>query len=321
MPVWALIVIDILVTGAGLCVFALFHHVLPSRLEPEAPRRTAAVALATPAPTAVPGTAIPAAPTPSPTPGPTATPSPFTQGRTVSTDTEYKSEHVAATLSTVDDGRVIYYVTDIRISDIACFQSAFARGTYGRAIRERALDMAENNKAICALNGDYYGSDSKSGVVIRNGVLYRSNADADVLVLYKDGTMRTFTEDAFDADLEMANGAYQAWCFGPSLLDESGAAKDGFTGRIAGYNPRSAIGYYEPGHYCFVAVDGRSKDSKGLTLDQLAKLMESLGCKLAYNLDGGQSSALVFGDSLVNSPSNGGRLVTDILYIAEPAAG
>ena len=49
--------------------------------------------------------------------------------------------------------------------------------------------------------------------------------------------------------------------------------------------------------------------------------MESLGCKLAYNLDGGQSSALVFGDSLVNSPSNGGRPITDILFIAEPALG
>ena len=33
------------------------------------------------------------------------------------------------------------------------------------------------------------------------------------------------------------------------------------------------IGYYEPGHYCFVAVDGRSDKSKGLTMAQLSELM------------------------------------------------
>ena len=63
------------------------------------------------------------------------------------------------------------------------------------------------------------------------------------------------------------------------------------TARVQGLNPRSAVGYYEPGHYCFVVIDGRQPGySKGATLMQLAQLFESLGCKEAYNLDGGKSA-------------------------------
>ena len=73
---------------------------------------------------------------------------------------------------------------------------------------------------------------------------------------------------------------WQAWQFGPSLLTEGGRARTSFPNTsISPGNPRSCIGYYEPGHYCFVLVDGRQKASRGLSLKELAVLMESLGCK------------------------------------------
>lgn len=57
----------------------------------------------------------------------------------------------------------------------------------------------------------------------------------------------------------------------------------------------------------------------GCTLDELSKLFESLGCSVAYNLDGGQSSVMVWdgGSVTVNMPAGGGRAVGDIIYISK----
>ena len=126
--------------------------------------------------------------------------------------------------------------------------------------------------------------------------------------------------DGFDLEAESAKGILDVWSFGPALLDGEGKSISGFTDTVAGANPRSSIGYYEPGHYCFVAVDGRDAEgSYGYTLDELSMLFEDLGCEVAYNLEGGQSSAMVWdgGSVTVNMPAGGGRPVGNIIYIAK----
>lgn len=240
----------------------------------------------------------------------------FTDGEVIKTDTSYKSENVNVTLTKVEESGVTYYIQDIYIKSILNLKSAFAKDTYGKAITDSVLDMAVENDAVAAINGDYYGVES-SGVVIRNGVLYRDQANADVLVLYTTGVMKAFSADEFDADVEMQNGAYQAWNFGPVLV-EDGTAMTSFSSRISAANPRTAIGYVEPGHYIFITVDGRQAGySSGMTLKELASAMEELGCQVAYNLDGGQTSTMTFGDEIANQPYKGGRLTSDIIYIRD----
>lgn len=241
----------------------------------------------------------------------------FTAGDVISTATSYVSANVNVTLSEVQQDGVTYYVQDIYIRNITNLRTAFAQNTYGKSIVDWPLNMAVQNDAIAAINGDYYGTGA-IGTVIRNGKLYSSRVDGDVLVLYYDGTMEVIAQSAFDADAVMAAGAYQAWSFGPSLLDANGQPLSGFRGGISGLNPRTAIGYVEPGHYIFVVVDGRQSGySNGVSLDQLATLMSSLGAKVAYNLDGGKTSQMTFGDQLVNQPTQGGRTTSDIIYIGE----
>jgi exopolysaccharide biosynthesis protein len=180
--------------------------------------------------------------------------------------------------------------------------------------------MDESLNAILAMNGDYYGNGG-DGVVIRNGEVFRtSTSSSDVCVLYYDGTMKTFSAEEFDVDQAIKDGAWQAWCFGPELLNASGNSMTKFTakGHISGINPRSAIGYYEPGHYCMIVVDGRQSGySEGMTLTQLSELFEDLGCAAAYNMDGGKSSVMTFADAVVNQPSDGGREVSDSILIKE----
>jgi len=63
-------------------------------------------------------------------------------------------------------------------------------------------------------------------------------------------------------------------------------------------------------------VDGRQANySDGMTLTELSTFMAGLGCKSAYNLDGGQTAQMVLDGNLVNMPANGGRKVGDIIYI------
>ena len=88
--------------------------------------------------------------------------------------------------------------------------------------------------------------------------------------------------------------------------------------RAKASNPRTAVGILEEGHYVLVVSDGRSEESEGLSLYELAAFMQSLGVQTAYNLDGGGSSTMVFQGSVVNTPSGRGnseRSVTDILYL------
>ena len=87
---------------------------------------------------------------------------------------------------------------------------------------------------------------------------------------------------------------------------------------IQGYQPRTAIGMIAPGHVVFVVVDGRSSGySRGMTLPELARTMKDLGCEVAYNLDGGGSSALWFNGDVRNRPqgSDKERGTSDIVYL------
>ena len=238
----------------------------------------------------------------------------------VITDNSYSSPDISITVTeeTAANGSITYYLADIYVRDITCFQSALARDTYGSGFRDSISDMAVLNNALLAINGDYYGN-TNEGVVIRNGVIYRANrTNCDVCVLYYDGTMKVMPGSSFSLEEAIADGAWQAWTFGPALLDTDGEVLTAFssTNRIISANPRTAIGYYEPGHYCMVVVDGRG-ESAGITLPALSQLFYDLGCTAAYNLDGGNSSIMVWGGDVINDPSGGGRKSSDALLIAE----
>ena len=236
----------------------------------------------------------------------------------------YADDKVNLTVNKVTTGtgadQVTYYVADVKVSNIAYLRTGFASGEYGKNIRESVLDMANDYNAILAMSGDYYGN-SDASVVIRNGVLYRDDIiGTDICVLFTDGTMKTYSPDEFNVQEVIAAGAWQAWNFGPSLLDDNGNVPSSFntTSYLNSENPRAAIGYIEPGHYIFVTVDGRNEGySRGGTLSELAGIMASLDCKVAYNLDGGKSSAMVYDGEYVNQPADGGRTISDIIYIGE----
>lgn len=216
------------------------------------------------------------------------------------------------------------YVADVEVTDGTSILSAFANNTYGRNITDTTSDMAEENNAVLAINGDYYGA-RQSGYVIRNGVVYRNQgSNGEDMVISKDGSLSFISESDTTTDSLIQKQAWQILSFGPVLVENGQIAvtENDEVGMAMASNPRTAIGTVAKNHYLFVVSDGRTSESAGLSLYELANFMKSLGATNVYNLDGGGSSTMVFQGEVVNNPTTNGnkiseRAVSDILYIGK----
>ncbi len=245
------------------------------------------------------------------------------------TDDSYTSDDTSISISKVTQGSgddtVTYYVADVTIDDATQLRSAFADNQFGENITDLVSTIATDNDAVLAINGDYYGF-RDSGIVIRNGVVYRDDPARTGLAIYADGSMKVYDETATSADELLADGVWQTLSFGPALvtggevvsgIDDVEIDTNVGNHSIQGEQPRTAIGIIDENHFVFVVVDGRDTGySRGVTMTELAGIMQGLGATEAYNLDGGGSSELWFNGEVVNQPSNGGeRATSDILYI------
>ena len=235
---------------------------------------------------------------------------------------QYSDSKTSITLKQYREYDSNIYVADVTVSDASDLKTALANNTYGRNITDTTSDMAENNNAVLAINGDYYGA-RQSGYVIRNGKLYRdTSGNRDVLVIQKNGEFKFVSESETSASELLQDGALQGFSFGPVLLNngEISVGENDEVGMAMASNPRTAIGYLGNNHYVFVVSDGRTSESAGLSLYELASFMKELGVKDAYNLDGGGSSTMVFKGEIINNPTTSGRsgeerAVSDIVYI------
>ena len=243
----------------------------------------------------------------------------------VITDSSYKAYGISITITekTLADTQV--YIADIYLDDPSVLLSGLADGSFGRNISDKTSSIAQEVGAILAINGDYYGF-RDSGYVMRNGYLYRSTAASssqEDLVIYEDGTFDIIDESDVTAEELQAAGAVQIYSFGPGLVEDSelSVTESQEVSRSMTSNPRTAIGMIEKGHYVMVVSDGRTSESEGLTLYQLSRVMQDLGCSEAYNLDGGGSTTMYFNGQVINNPTTTGRSikersVSDIIYIA-----
>lgn len=256
----------------------------------------------------------------------TATASQAAKTATV-TDSSYKDDNISINLTETTVNNTQVYVADITVSSSDYLKTAFAQNAFGTNVTAKTSETATDNNAILAVNGDYYGANS-TGYVIRNGVVYRDSVREDSsngdLAIYKDGSFKIIYEDQISADQLVKDGVVNLLAFGPALVENSEIAvgTNEEVGQAMASNPRTAIGIgiIDENHYIIVVSDGRTSESKGLSLYQMAEVMKSYGVKTAYNLDGGGSSTLYFNGQVINKPTTGGnkiseRAVSDIVYI------
>ena len=235
----------------------------------------------------------------------------------------YEDGEISVTLTGYREEDTSIYVADIVLSSPEYLKTAFAQSSYGKNVTEKTSEIAEEVNAILAINGDYYGAQEK-GYVLRNGTLYRSEAEdgQEDLVIYKDGSFEIISEEDITAEELLEKEAQEILSFGPALIQNGTivVTEEDEVGKAMTSNPRTAIGIIDNLHYVFVVSDGRTEESEGLSLLELAEFMDTLGVETAYNLDGGGSSTMYFKGEIINNPTTNGRSikersVSDIVYI------
>lgn len=247
------------------------------------------------------------------------------KGKVVITENSYSDENIEISIDTDREKETTFYVADITIKNPTLLKTAFADNTYGRNIKEDTSVIANENDAILAINGDYYGF-RNSGYVLRNGVVYRDSISTDeygeALVIDNEGNFKIINESETSLSQIEEEGALQVLSFGPALVEngESVVGENDEVGKAMVSNPRTAIGQIGPLHYIMIVSDGRTSESAGFTLKELSNILVDRGCVTAYNLDGGGSSTMVFNGEVINKPTTNGksikeREVSDIVYI------
>lgn len=238
-------------------------------------------------------------------------------------ENSYSDENIQIIITEYREYDTSIYVADIILSSPEYLQTAFAQNAYGRNVTEKTSEIAESVGAILAINGDYYGA-QEDGYVLRNGVLYRNTAASGQvdLVIYNDGSFAIINETDVTAEELLADGAQQVLSFGPALIENGTVvvSENDEVAKAKTSNPRTTIGIIDNQHYMFMVTDGRTDESVGLSLFQLAEFMKEFGVMTAYNLDGGGSSTMYFNGEVINNPTTNGRSiversVSDIVYI------
>lgn len=189
-------------------------------------------------------------------------------------------------------------------------------------------DIAANSRAVLATSTDYYtyriSQPYPTGIEIRNGEiiindprkLQRSMPTYETLALYRDGHAESWSNEEKSAEEYIRDGALQVYTFGPCLVKNGELTEYILNRANESYNPRLAMGVAELGHYVLVMCEGRIARSKGVQMRTLAKMMLERGCRLAVNLDGGQSAVITFMGKQLNQVVKSdpkGRLEGEIL--------
>ena len=247
-----------------------------------------------------------------------------TSTATLNTATAYEDDTKVIAIETYERNSTQIHVATVAIKGDASIKTALADETYGRNVKAKTSTTAQSVNAVLAVNGDYYGA-RDAGYVIRNGQLLRSDsqdANQEDLVIYQDGSFEIIREGDITVQELLNKGAVQVLSFGPALIENSQVAVDSAdeVGKAMASNPRTAIGIIDDKHYVLVVSDGRTNESKGLSLKELADFMKELKVTTAYNLDGGGSSTMYFNGQIINKPTTNGhnieeREVSDIVYL------
>lgn len=175
---------------------------------------------------------------------------------------------------------------------------------------EYLVDMAKREGALVAINGGGFIDENGlgtgalvDGIVIKDGKILnakRYTRAGGLIGLTRDNKLYLGKVSAQEA---INLGIRDAVEFGPFLIVNGEASKVVGNGGY-GQHPRTVIGQRKDGVILFLVIDGRRVGCMGADMDDLIEIMLRYGAYNAANLDGGNSSALVINNKLINHPIN-----------------
>ena len=179
----------------------------------------------------------------------------------------------------------------------------------------KPMTIAENHKAVFAISDDFFGyrvwNNQKLGIIVRNGAIWSEKTRAgdgkvwpplDIIAQFEDGSMKTFESDAHTAREYLEMGVVSTFAFGPILVEDGHISEDLKNWRTTDRAPRMALGIAADGTLLAIDALGRRKDAVGLTTPELAEKLLEFGAVEALNLDGGNTTSMIFMGDIINRP-------------------
>ena len=228
----------------------------------------------------------------------------------------------------MDDGTKMH-IAWIKIADASQLRTNVAHpNDLSHAHPRLVTKMTEEANAVIAVGGDNYNQETQKKSFeyrMTQKIRSKSNKTKDILIIDDQGDFHLFinSEGIKEYPEQMKKEGRKivnAFTFGPALVKDGEIVdiKRDYGYNPGGREPRAAIGQMGPLSYVMVLIEVKSRDGKsGFSHHKLAEFMNELGCVQAFNLDGGNSAIMVFGDQVIKGqPGGDERQLYDIIYFA-----
>jgi len=242
-------------------------------------------------------------------------------------DTEYEDPTLRFTIETGRREECDYWIVDIEIKDPSQLRTASADGWDSSGVAP-GTRMAQRMNAVLAINGDYF-SYKGHDFVVRQGVTYLNHlrGNRDILCIDEDGDFHGYlAPDRGDIPDEIdGKKIINAFSFGPLLVLDGQIRQGGYSVAMsedAGCQ-RMALCQIDTLKYRVVCCAAPRRGSKGMTLEKFRSFVaEMKDIRIAYNLDGGDSTVLIINGQKINDVENPNtRDLADIIYFATAYPG
>jgi exopolysaccharide biosynthesis protein len=187
--------------------------------------------------------------------------------------------------------------------------------------------IAQNKEAVAAINGGFFNMKEGGGVSyfeMGDSVIHRPKDPGGIKDSIINGAILLTKSKVFEIEAANTTTYYEesgeesfVMFTGPLLISDSKLQRLPDIGFTHKRHPRTCVGITKDS-ILFVTIDGRAEHADGMSLYELQKYMDDLGCIDAINLDGGGSTTMWTKEKgIVNNPSDksGERPVANALLI------
>lgn len=250
----------------------------------------------------------------------------FTPGKKVDqacyiSENEYQDPTLHVVVESGRKDNCDYWVARVKIGHPSQLRTA-AAGGFENEFTMKGIYLARRQNAVLAIDGDYF-SYYRYGYILRQGKLYldKLRGERDVLAIDEDGDFHILFSPERDSMTNTLNGKklINAFHFGPALVvdGELGPMTASYWLAPESKRQRMCIAQTGPLEYMTLCCAGPMRGSEGMDLLQFAQLAKELGAVTAYNLDGGDSTMMIFNGDKINDKENmNTRDISDIIYFA-----
>ncbi len=238
-------------------------------------------------------------------------------------DLVYEDPSIRVTIEQLRDYGTDYWVARITLQHPSQLRTASAAGFDSQRTID-GLVLARRMRGVLSINGDYF-SYNPDGFLVRQGQSYRNqpNRYRDLLLIDAKGDFHLVLQNRHDELANFAQGdIINSFNFGPALVVNGERVKKFWNNGYAAHKPRQRIGIAQVKrgsleYLAIVSAGPGSRNSAGMTIEEFSNVVMKLGVESAYNLDGGNSTMLMFNDGYVNADQvDAMREISDIIYFA-----